>query len=207
MFRIGTSAVAPLAVAVVLAGNVALANCPHSRWAISASETEPDVAWGDPSGAPTTVTLYLWLGCTMFSGVTVAEFGLEGTLPVLDFIPRNGFTNAGTPPNLALTAPGCLLDQVPVVAGEILVHDSGSGGTLCLGQSDNGWMDAADCDGFLWPMAYWGFTSDGTPLCALGEYEGGEDPCACDFQVPSVPTSAGEPLETGSWGRTKSRYR
>jgi hypothetical protein len=131
-------------------------------WTISASSTDPYV---NSQAAPSSgvLTLYLWLVCS--EGLAAAEFGLQGTLTVLATSSMNGFLNAGTPTNLLLATP---CRSAPIVAASILVLDSGTGGTVCLGPSTGGKNSSVDCVDYLeWTHDTLGFSNDGSTPCQV----------------------------------------
>jgi len=104
------------------AGNLAV-------WTISSSSQDPYVN----SGPLQVQSLYLWIACTLFDDpIQLAEFDLSGDLPVVGFIPMNGFSNAGTPTEPVLSVPDC--PSGPLVAGEIQVSPTVSVARSTWGQ-------------------------------------------------------------------------
>ncbi|MCA9750881.1 MAG: hypothetical protein KC591_01705 [Gemmatimonadetes bacterium] len=114
-------------------------------YSISASSTDPHVNMADiPAGLP--ASLYLWLDCTTFDGMSAMEMGVEVTgLLLLSFTPMNGVLNAGTAGSPLLAVGGC--PSGPFLLGSFGVLNLGSGGQLCLGPSAaNNWFVTVDCD-------------------------------------------------------------
>lgn len=72
-----------------------------------------------PLGA---LALYLWLLCDARNGISAAEFGLAGGLPVSEFIALPPFTNAGTATDLRLSAGGCHGGPRPTLVGRIVLE-------------------------------------------------------------------------------------
>jgi hypothetical protein len=136
-------------------------------WTISSSGTDP-FANEDPPPEPGVITLYLWLACTWDEGASEAAFDLGGGYSILAFTPTNGFINATGPSDPILYAMEC--PYGPIVAAELLVYDTGAGGTICFEPSSY----SGDCytRGYMlprdkWPIDYIGYSSDGTEPCSF----------------------------------------
>jgi hypothetical protein len=137
-------------------------------FAISASDTDPDVHTAPPAGDLR--NLYLWMTCNE-RGLAAFEGAADGSLEPLAFVPVNGVFNVGSASQLLLAVPGCPTGpDVDFLLGYWIVHDGG--GSLCLGPSEaNGILGAVDCGSpipDLWPLRVTGFASDGTPPCFAG---------------------------------------
>ena len=90
---------------------------PDPHWAISSSDVDPNANFGPLDGVG---SLYLWFFCSPSAdAIAAAEFDLVGAIPVVEFLPRNGFLNAGGATNLVLAVGGC--PQGNVVVGEIVL--------------------------------------------------------------------------------------
>ena len=166
----------------------------RSYWTISGSPVDPLVLEGEPSGGLD--TLYIWLVCTNAdlptSGMSAAEFGLEGTLTPLSLTPSGGCLNAGSVTSPMLAATGCPPGPF-MVASVLIQHDKP--GFLCFGPSINGYNATVDCstNPVLWPNYFQGYSSQGSPCSNLcPEWLD----CSCSLSV-----------DASSWGFIKSLYR
>jgi hypothetical protein len=83
---------------------------------LSGSDTDWTVACGS-----TPSVLYVWApGSIDARDALGAEFALAGSLPVADFVPRNGWTNFGTATNVVMNGP-CV--SLPAVIGEVWIGE------------------------------------------------------------------------------------
>jgi len=106
---------------------------------LSASDDDPDVHEGAPTGTPRPV--YLWLRCGEL-GAAACEGRLRGDLPVLGFTPSEGILDIGRAPVFRLAIPGCPRDTT-ILLGHFDVWDSG--GTLELADPPDGKLGVVDC--------------------------------------------------------------
>jgi len=166
-------------------------------WSISSSDTDPNVNTGAPvGGAPH--SLYLWLECTMGSGLSAGWSAMEcdiefTTYSILGFSGMNGVLNAGSSTALQLAATGC--PPGPFLAGSINVFDAaGVGGTLCMVPSSGpfNWNVTVDCD----PL-----NATAHENSVVGYSSDGSSPCVSE-QLPCLVPVAAE-----TWGGIKSLYR
>ena len=141
-------------------------------------------------------TIFAW--CEGTNYVARIEFGLTGTLEILEVRPSAGFVNAGTTqsPVLVAVAPDCVHPDLGMVIAEIDVRDdSGLGGNICLEPSAaNGRICLQPCDDDRWfQLEHWyGFSSG-----AAGGCDG----------IVDVPNCAPSPVDGSTWGGTKALYR
>jgi hypothetical protein len=144
-------------------------------FAISASDTDPNVHTAPPAG--NLRNIHLWMTCNHL-GLSAFEGAAVGSLEPLAFVPASGVFSVGTASEVILAVPGCPTGpDVSFLLGYWIVLDDG--GSLCLGPSEaNGILGAVDCGSpipELWPLRVTGFSSDGTPPCLEGTnscYEG-----------------------------------
>lgn len=174
------TALAPLLLALVLVSSAAAE--PY-QWTISASSTDPYVNTGVPT--PGVYDLFLWLVCAG-DGASVLEFGLDttnGQIVGFDYGPH-------TPIPGGVAFAGCLA-ATPQVVLRMIAFDEGQGVNVCFFTGGIGTLGVRNCQpgSDLFPMAWIGFSSDGTPPCTSG---------VCDGPV-SVDASA--------WGSIKALYR
>jgi len=184
--------------AVLALPAAALAAGEQYAWSISASSTDPFVQTGAPLPEPGLLQLWLWFVCHEGDGIAAAEFDVHvtGDFLNLGFQPNGPQVfNLGGTGSLLLAIGGC--PRPPFLAGTIQFVDLGEGGTACLGPSAaNGLNVSVDC-GFPQPTAFpngvLGYSSDGSPPCVIGDCVG-----------PVV--SAGDNIESSTWGRVKGVY-
>ena len=135
------------------------------EFSISASDADPGVHTGAPSGGYR--HLYLWLVCTD-EGLAAFEAGVASTLEIAGFTPLNGVLNAGSGDDILLAVPGCPTGSL--VLGRWTVWDDG--GTFCLGESSTGVIGGVDCDPvdpeLHDDVVLTGFSSSGSNPCAVG---------------------------------------
>lgn len=173
------TALAALLFALVLVSSAAAE--PY-QWTISASSVDPYVNVGVPN--PGLHDLFLWLICST-DGASVLEFGLDttnGQIVGFDYGPHTL-----VPGGVAFV--GCL--TAPAVVLRMLAFDEGQGVNVCFFTGGLGTLGVRNCapGSDLFPMAWIGFSSDGSPPCTSG---------VCDGPV-SVQGSA--------WGSIKALYR
>lgn len=131
-------------------------------WTISASDTDPYVNEGTPTGGG--LDLYLWLVCSRFEGAQAVSMAPTGTIPVFAFTTLNGAINAGTATDWLIAFP---CSEGPLLVGHIQAVDL-SGGTMCVGPSSFSGNVTIDCDPINpqeWPNEYLGYSSDGSTPC------------------------------------------
>jgi hypothetical protein len=195
-----------IAVIAVTAAATALPTLAHAAgepyaWSISASSTDPFVQTAGPLSEPGSFSVWLWFVCHEADAVAAAEFQVTvgGNLFFAGFHPDNpSIKNFGSASGeLRLAIGGCPVP--PLRVGRIDVADFGGGGTLCLGPSaGNGINVSVDCS-FPQPQSFpngvFGFSSDGSPPCVIGD-------CV------DSGTGVGEPnIKMSPWGRVKGGYR
>jgi hypothetical protein len=187
-----------LFVLVLLAPDLAFpSGYPLAGWTLSRSSTDPL----DNIGPATTdtLTVYLWLYCTLdiLGGVSGAKFSIFGGVDVFSFEPSPGVSNSGTIHDLDLTLSGC--PPGSFLAGEFLlkgIHGA-SIWDVCLGPGKD------QPDNLTWGCD---MLNDPTDNATIG-YSAGQYvlPCAIDetfFDMCEPPI----PVSSLSWGRMKSLY-
>ncbi|MFN8179960.1 MAG: T9SS type A sorting domain-containing protein [bacterium] len=165
---------------------------------ISASDTDPGVNVGTPTGGVR--PLYLWLTCAQ-RGISAFEADVLATLPVAGFEPRPGVFNVGGPTSLLIAIAGCPSgEDVNFLVGAWTVVDTG--GTICLGPSSaDGIIGAVDCDPIapvFWPdPIVVGYASTGAPPCSLGTNGCTAAPVAIDMS--QLAATVGDHLVRVTW--------
>ena len=146
------------------------------EWRLSYSNTDPMVCLGSPTAG--LVSVYLWHTEASNQQMSAADMtvAVTGGYTLLAANTMNGFLNAASQPLLLLAVGGC--PSPPILAVELLISDSGTGGVVSLTGS-NLTVDCVAND--PWPHEWTGAAADGS---------------AC-------PT----PVEATTWGGIKSLYR
>jgi hypothetical protein len=168
----------------------AMASPEFAMLTLSASDTDPYVVTSSPWVGEQ--TLYVWNHPSIVD-TRGSEFGLSGTLTVIDLATRPGVTNSGTSDSPILTYEECTYSAV---IAEVRVVDAvGAGGTLGFGPSTQSGKNCSDvCAWDRWEShIYQNFASDGTVPT-----DGRDSHPDCAFTVSVDP---------GTWGRIKASYR
>ncbi|MGQ0722697.1 MAG: FlgD immunoglobulin-like domain containing protein [Candidatus Eiseniibacteriota bacterium] len=154
------------------------------EFSISASDTDPFVNVGTPTGGPR--KLYLWVTCAE-RGVTAFEADVSGTLEPLGFVLMNGVLNVyADPRKLLLAVPNCPIgSSAEFLLGYWVVIDDG--GEFCLAPAaGSGVLGVADCYDFKERDAQVrGFSSAGSVPCVTGA-----NGCRAVAAASAVPISA-----------------
>jgi hypothetical protein len=170
-------------VALVVSGP---ASAEPYQWTLSASSSDPFVNTGPPTGG--LQTLHLWFACSEV-GAIWAEFDFEVSPSdlLVQIDPIGPYTFA---PTYGFYLLECTM--APTRVAELSIIDgAGDGFTACFIPSSTQTLGTVDCapNPALHPMAFLGFSSDGTPPCTEGDCLG----------VVSV--------DDRSWGSMKALYR
>ena len=160
-------------------------------WKLSGSSTDPNANTGAAIGG-TPFTVYLWLDCTNFDGMSACEFSLQTTWFNAGFTPSAalGVLNAGNSTDLLLAVGGCPMAG-SIMGSWVFIDFTGLGASACLVNSPGGENGTVDCDTVdpqIHPNAVVGYSTDATPPCTL-------DLCTTVAVEPST------------WGGLKGLYR
>lgn len=160
---------------------------------ISSSNTDPDLTTSlTPVGLD---SLFLWVKCAD-QGISALEMDVEGSIPVLSFVPRAGVLNVGTSTSLLLGIADCPIgDDIDLILGKFVVWDSTSaGGDLSLIESANHSdpvVTSCDDEPILFIPRIVGFASDGGDAPETGAEYG----CGYYPEMPARAPSGGLPYE------------